>query len=166
MAASVAMLPSTTTQMHDERYSSSSWDYADNSTTDSPTTSQASHSHHHYFSRHPMSQGPSSDTTHPTPIPTIPVSPDGRSSIELNALASAPQPRWRDSMSNGRDTASTIAGDPMVEPSFDENVLRALCDMDVRSIILISCTILADLRLLAVRCTAFAGPNKTKHGLL
>ena len=58
MAALVAMLPSTTTQMHDERYSSSSWDYADNSTTDSPTTSQASQSH--YFSRHPMSsQGPS-----------------------------------------------------------------------------------------------------------
>ncbi len=32
---------------------------------------------------------------------------------------------------------STIAGEGMqiVEPSFDENVLRALCDMDVSKII-------------------------------
>ena len=32
-----------------------------------------------------------------------------------------------------RDTVSTSGGEPtqVVEPTFDENVLRALCDMDV-----------------------------------
>jgi hypothetical protein len=137
MAAAVALFSSTTTglQMQDERYSNSSWDYADNSTADSPTTSQASHSQQ-YFTRPSHSrESPNSDTTNPTSVPTKSVSPDGRSSLDSATRQVAPPSKWRESLSNGRDTASTIGGETMsvVEHTFDENVLRALCDMDVRS---------------------------------
>ena len=64
-------------------------------------------------------------------------SPQPRSSIDSAERPSAS--RWPESPPQGliterRDTLSTIHSDKgsLVEPSFDENVLRALCELDVR----------------------------------
>lgn len=76
---------------------------------------------------------------------------DESSSSGLHVLSTSPQPRsstdsagrspltqpWRDPgtalPADRRDTLSTIHSNPpsLVEPSFDENVLRALCELDV-----------------------------------
>lgn len=58
-----------------------------------------------------------------------PPSPQLRSSFDSTS-------KWTDNISvtfERRDTLSTIPSDAasLVEPSFDENVLRALCDLDV-----------------------------------
>ncbi|KDQ50698.1 hypothetical protein JAAARDRAFT_199693 [Jaapia argillacea MUCL 33604] len=65
------------------------------------------------------------------PPPTKPGSPP-RSSSESAGRASSS--RWRDSLTTTlerRDTYSTAADtNSIVEPNFDENILRALCDLD------------------------------------
>jgi hypothetical protein len=62
-------------------------------------------------------------------------SPQPRSSSDSRSKSPASQP-WRDpaaALSDRRDVLSTIPGGSpsLVEPSFDENVLRALCELDV-----------------------------------
>ncbi|KAI5993366.1 hypothetical protein EDC04DRAFT_2872677 [Pisolithus marmoratus] len=68
-----------------------------------------------------------------TQISLKPSSPPPRSSSD--SLARSPASRHRDSIpltAERRDTLSTIPSDgvSLVEPSFDENVLRALCELD------------------------------------
>lgn len=144
--ATVAMPSSTLTtrQMPDEHYSSASWDYVDNASGASPTASYASHS---ITGRPSMStpareQGssrgsPNTDTSPPPPTaPSKSGSPPPRLSVESLSKSSAAPSRWRESVSTleRQNTISSTVGEPvqLVEPSFDENVLRALCDMDVR----------------------------------
>jgi hypothetical protein len=74
----------------------------------------------------------------------IPSSPQPRSSMDSAGRSSTS--RWQESppavTTERRDTLTTIHSDEpnMVEPSFDENVLRALCDLDVcPSVLIISC---------------------------
>lgn len=62
-------------------------------------------------------------------------SPQPRSSSDSRSKSPTSQP-WRDTttvLSDRLETLSTIhSGTPsLVEPSFDENVLRALCELDV-----------------------------------
>ncbi|KAI6044486.1 Rho GTPase activation protein [Pisolithus marmoratus] len=68
-----------------------------------------------------------------TQISLKPSSPPPRSSSD--SLARSPASKHRDSIpltAERRDTLSTIPSDgvSLVEPSFDENVLRALCELD------------------------------------
>jgi len=63
------------------------------------------------------------------------ISPQPRSSTDSSGKSPKSQP-WRDnatSLTDRRDTLTTIhSGTPsLVEPTFDENVLRALCELDV-----------------------------------
>lgn len=94
------------------------------------------------------------------------ISPKTRSSSDSAGKSASSQP-WRDN--NGpafidrRDTISTIhTGTPsLVEPSFDENVLRALCELDVSFIPFVlpcrSCTIShCPPRLSSVECLCFS----------
>ncbi|KAF8159815.1 hypothetical protein B0H34DRAFT_782440 [Crassisporium funariophilum] len=65
----------------------------------------------------------------------ISISPQPRSSSDSASRSPPPSQPWRDTataLSDRRDTLSTIhSGTPsLVEPSFDENVLRALCELD------------------------------------
>ncbi|KIM44840.1 hypothetical protein M413DRAFT_66838 [Hebeloma cylindrosporum] len=62
------------------------------------------------------------------------ISPQPRSSTDSSGKSPKSQP-WRDnaaSLTDRRDTLTTIhSGTPsLVEPTFDENVLRALCELD------------------------------------
>ncbi|KAI0918052.1 hypothetical protein AcV5_002832 [Taiwanofungus camphoratus] len=116
--------------MSEERYSPSSWDNGDGS--------EAHHSAqpHNGYSRQPLTQGPvvvsreSLDIVPPTPTKSI--SPP-RSSADSPSRPSGS--KWRDSALPAPVTAElpdnvTLDSATLVEPSFDENVLRALCDMD------------------------------------
>lgn len=122
-----------TSTMSEERYSPSSWDHAD---SDTHHSSQA----HNGYGRMPPSQvhhvtsGESLRLNGAAPqTPTKSSSPP-RSSAESQ---SRPQGlRWRDSTqlpaaAEIQDTA-TVDSSTLVDSGFDENVLRALCDMDVR----------------------------------
>lgn len=125
--------------MSEERYSPSSWDNGDGS--------EAHHSAqpHNGYSRQPLTQGPvvvsreSLDIVPPTPTKSI--SPP-RSSADSPSRPSGS--KWRDSALPAPVTAElpdnvTLDSATLVEPSFDENVLRALCDMDVRLFLCITC---------------------------
>ncbi|KAH8111067.1 RhoGAP-domain-containing protein [Phellopilus nigrolimitatus] len=140
------MVSSATSHMPDDHYTSSSWDYVDNAPGISPTTSQASHSQ---LRRPSMSSTPSAKDqgsskgsltsgTSPPTAPSKSVSPPPRSSLDSSTKLSAPPTTWRESLTalESRDTVSTAAGETLqlVEPTFDENVLRALCDMDETSV--------------------------------
>ncbi|KZT66142.1 RhoGAP-domain-containing protein [Daedalea quercina L-15889] len=114
--------------MSEGRYSPSSWDHADGS--------EAHHSVNHAYEP-PLPPGPpvqsqeslDANGTVP-PTPTKSTSPP-RSSTESPTRLSAQ--RWRDSTlpppAEAPDTV-TLDSATLVEPSFDENVLRALCDLD------------------------------------
>ena len=75
-------------------------------------------------------------TTDPT-SPTNPISSPPRSSSESAGRTSSV--KWRESLNQAtlerRDTITTITSNPdtpnVVEPNFDENVLRMLCGLDV-----------------------------------
>jgi len=65
-------------------------------------------------------------------------SPQPRSSSESAGKSPTSKQPWRDNAANlvdPRDTVSIVqSGTPsLVEPTFDENVLRALCELDVSS---------------------------------
>ncbi|TCD69443.1 hypothetical protein EIP91_007569 [Steccherinum ochraceum] len=122
--------------MSDEGYPTSNWDH-----TDSDTLASSANTHHrsnHNNAKHIPSQQPpyhrSVDSldipAHNTPLsPTKSPSPGGRSSAESPTRNGASS-KWRDSTATpgGKDHAP--AEDSVVEASFDENVLRALCDLD------------------------------------
>jgi hypothetical protein len=77
----------------------------------------------------------SAEVSLPGPQPMT-SSPQPRSSIDSAGRSSTS--KWQESppaaTTERRDTLTTIHSDSasLVEPSFDENVLRALCDLDVR----------------------------------
>lgn len=67
-----------------------------------------------------------------------------------------------------RETMSTVTGDSIqiIEPSFDENVLRTLCDIDVSFLLFVTSHVLIGARLPQVRRTSTTGSNKAKYGVL
>lgn len=138
------MVSSTTGHMPDDHYTttSSSWTYVDGAPSMSPTSSNASHTHQQRPSitttPSGRDQGPNVGTsisgTSPPSAPSKPVSPPPRSSLDTPSKPSAPLSKWRDSISvESQDTMSASGAEQLqvVEPSFDENVLRALCDLNV-----------------------------------
>ncbi|GBE88171.1 hypothetical protein SCP_1204010 [Sparassis crispa] len=114
--------------MSDEGYPSSSWENADGS--------ESHHTHtHNVYSRSPLAQiqplGVSADSLNfVPPTPTKSTSPP-RSSVESPRRQS--ESRWREGalpatveyLDNATADSATL-----VEASFDENVLRALCELD------------------------------------
>ncbi|PAV19574.1 GTPase activating [Pyrrhoderma noxium] len=129
--------------MPDDHYTTttSSWTYVDGAPSMSPTSSNASHTHQQRPSitttPSGRDQGPNVGTstsgTSPPSAPSKPVSPPPRSSLDTPSKPSAPLSKWRDSISvESQDTMSASGAEQLqvVEPSFDENVLRALCDLN------------------------------------
>lgn len=106
--------------MAEEGYLSSAWESGDQSDL-------AGHS------RPQLRTFDSAEVSSPGPQPTS-SSPQPRSSIDSAGRSSTS--KWQESphamTTERRDTLGTIHGDStsLVEPSFDENVLRALCDLD------------------------------------
>lgn len=110
--------------MAEDGYSSSAWETTDNSDVNS--TNQV------YGRPHPHPLALDSTSAH-VPIPPTPsksVSPPPRSSSDSAS-------RWHDDIPvtlERRDTMlSAIPSDAgsLIEASFDENILRALCELDV-----------------------------------
>ena len=112
--------------MPDEAYAPLSWEHA-------VDLNGASSNGSNPFSPNVSHTPPTTDPT----LPTNPLSSPPRSSSESVGRTSSS--KWRDSLSHAtlerRDTITTITTTPetsnVVEPSFDENVLRMLCDLDV-----------------------------------
>ncbi|EGN95220.1 hypothetical protein SERLA73DRAFT_95907 [Serpula lacrymans var. lacrymans S7.3] len=120
--------------MADDGYSSSAWESTDNS---DPSNATHTNSYARSLPAHPAVFHESSSTSPPNhQIPSLPPkssSPPPRSSSDSAGRSSTS--KWRDSFTvpvERRDTLSTIPSDvgSLVEPSFDENVLRALCELD------------------------------------
>jgi len=115
--------------MTEDRYSSTAWDSADYSDfqPSAPTL---------YHLPHPL-ESPDSSIPHAKST-----SPPPRSSTD--SIGRSPTSKHRDSpTANGetREGPSTIPNDTgsLVEPSFDENVLRALCELDVCHLVPLPC---------------------------
>ena len=123
----------------DETHTTSSWDYVDtNGGIGSPTASVTSHSQaYNQLTQHSSSSrdSPSSTLSHVPPTPTKATSSPPRSSTDSPAKPSAPKSRWRESLraAERQDAGYGVTGEfgHIVESGFDENILRALCDMDV-----------------------------------
>lgn len=116
--------------MGDDGYSPSVWDSTDHSDPSNP-----GHTPYGLFQPgnlpllHESATAPAL-----TFVPGKPSSPPPRSSSD--SLGRSSTSRRRDSIPitvDRKDTLSTIPSDvvSLVEPSFDENVLRALCELDV-----------------------------------
>ena len=121
--------------MADDGYSSSAWDSTDNA---GPTTANHVHTHSRSQGGHITSLQEQSPTSPPDiHMPLLPPkssSPPPRSSTDSAGRSSTS--KWLDSIPvtvEHKDALSTIPSDAgsLVETSFDENVLRALCDLDV-----------------------------------
>ena len=124
------------TAMSEEGYPASNWEQTDSETLASSNPhhphNQRAHNHH----QNPYLSLESLEITAPL-TPSKSLSPP-RSSGE--SPTRPPHSRWRESANtaaNPRDTPTSAApplnDDPIVEAGFDENVLRALCDLDVSS---------------------------------
>lgn len=121
--------------MGDDGYSPSVWDSADHSDPSNP-------GHAPYGLTHPGNLPllhESATTPAFTSIPGKLSSPPPRSSSD--SLGRSSTSRRRDSIPiavDRKDTLSTIPSDvaSLVEHSFDENVLRALCELDVSDAVL------------------------------
>lgn len=132
--------------MSEERYSPSSWENADGS--DTHHSAQV----HNGYGRLPLSQGHQVGSGESLnlngagpPTPTKSNTPP-RSSAESPTRPSGS--RWRDSVLPAATEVpdnATIDSATLVEPSFDENVLRALCDMDVSVLFIYSFSVLGGL---------------------
>ncbi|KAH7885795.1 hypothetical protein F5I97DRAFT_1875464 [Phlebopus sp. FC_14] len=115
--------------MGDDGYSSSTWESADNSEPSNP----GYHSFPVFHAGHSSLIQESATSPALTSLPIKPSSPPPRSSSD--SLGRSSTSRRRDSIPlsvERKDTLSTIPSDAgsLVEPSFDENVLRALCELD------------------------------------
>ncbi|KAH7922595.1 RhoGAP-domain-containing protein [Leucogyrophana mollusca] len=111
--------------MADDGYSSSAWESAENS--------DPSHPSYGLFQPNPSVLHESSTSPAVSSLPVKPSSPPPRSSSD--SLGRSSTSKWRDSIPvtvERKDTLSTIPSDvaSLVEASFDENVLRALCELD------------------------------------
>lgn len=118
--------------MPEEGYASSSWDHTDSDVAGASSSSS-------YPCAHSAHTPPTTGPTSPVTSSGKHVSSPGRSSEDSAGRSSTS--RWREngpaSTVERRDTITTITttheAPSVVEPSFDENVLRALCDLDVRN---------------------------------
>lgn len=150
--------------MPDESSVSPSWEYYLDSNGLSPTGSN-----HLYpnLSHTP----PTNDST----FPTNPLSsPQPRTSSESVGRTSSS--KWRESAGHStlerRGTVTTITTNPdtstLVEPSFDENLLRMLCDLDVSGLSCkrMGCLGLRNLWLITVLRPAVTGQNQTEHSVV
>ena len=109
--------------MADDGYSSSAWETTDNSDANSPG-----------FAMYAPHLATDSEQDLPAPRPYARASsPPPRSSVESSSRPSTSA--WHDSAPSveRREALSTISGDAstLVETTFDESILRALCDLDV-----------------------------------
>jgi len=104
--------------MADDGYTSSAWETTDHSTSGYSMYGTVGDSPHDLTPAHLFAK---------------PSSPQARSSADSAGGTSAT--KWNDSIPTleRRDTLSTFPSDAasLVETTFDENVLRALCDLDV-----------------------------------
>lgn len=122
--------------MVDDGYSPSVWDSADHSDPSNPGHTPP----YGLFQPGNLPLLHESATTPAfTSAPGNPSSPPPRSSSD--SLGRSSTSRRRDSIPitvDRKDTLSTIPSDvaSLVEPSFDENVLRALCELDVSDVAL------------------------------
>lgn len=149
--------------MPDEAYATSSWEH----TID---LNGASSNGSNIFSPNVSHTPPTTDPT----LPTNSLSSPPRSSSESAGRTSSS--KWRDSLSHStlerRDTITTIHTNPetpnVVEPTFDESVLRMLCGLDVSRLLCAGGLVFGtqDFRLITVLHPAVAGPNQTEHGLM
>lgn len=124
--------------MSEEGYpASTNWEHTDSDTLASnphhPHSQQRPSAHNHH--QNPYLSLESLEITAPL-TPSKSFSPPRSSGDSPTRTSNA---RYRDggpSGSNSRDTPTSSAppmnDDPIVEAGFDENVLRALCDLDVR----------------------------------
>ncbi|THH17052.1 hypothetical protein EW146_g3687 [Bondarzewia mesenterica] len=102
----------------------------------SPATSYSSHPFHAGYphSQIPPSASNSSASNPPTmtSMTSISSSSPPRASTDTEAAGRASTSRWRDSLPAAVDRKQSIASEPLniVEPSFDETVLLALCELD------------------------------------
>ncbi|KAI0057203.1 RhoGAP-domain-containing protein [Artomyces pyxidatus] len=116
-------------------------DPADDHELNSPTA--ASYSSHAFQPPSPPQPAvpPSTSNSSNATIPSRPSissktsSSPSRSAIELEPTSRASTSRWRDSLPTTVPKPDTMSVTPsesitVVEPTFDENVLRALCDLD------------------------------------
>ena len=149
--------------MPDETYAPSSWEHNADPNGTSPNG--------------PNSFSPTISHTPPTTDHTLlanTLSSPPRSSSESAGRTSSS--KWRDSLSGTtlerRGTVTTITTNPeapsVVEPSFDENVLRTLCDLDVSGLLRGRADVFGtqDLRLITVLRPAAAGQDQTEHSVL
>lgn len=116
--------------MADEGYSSTAWESTDNS---DPNTNQTP-IYGLFQPNNPSLIHESATVPALSPLPVKSTSPPPRSSSD--SLGRSSTSRRRDSVPvavERKDTLSTIPADAisLVEPSFDENVLRVLCELDV-----------------------------------
>lgn len=128
-ATTTTTATSFTAAMSDEGYPTSNWEH-----TDSETLASSNLHHRNNNKQQPYHRSVDSlDIPAHTPLsPTKSPSP-GRSSAESPTRNGASS-KWRDSVlpSGGREAPT--AEEAVVEASFDESVLRALCDLDVSGI--------------------------------
>lgn len=123
------------TAMSEEGYPASTWEHTDSETLASSIPNHSQHNHRaHPQSRDPYLSLESLEITAPL-TPSKSLSPP-RSSGDSPTRST--QSRWRENAApaaNSRDTPTSAAPGPnddvIVEAGFDENVLRALCDLDV-----------------------------------
>lgn len=108
--------------MSEEGYPASNWDH-----TDSEHPSSSAHNHA-YNDRPPYVSRESLDVPGAPLSPTKSASPP-RSSVE--SPIKTRDVRWRESANAPSSTVVPPSEDGLVDASFDENVLRALCDLDV-----------------------------------
>lgn len=123
--------PALNVAMADEGYSSTAWESTDNSEFNTSQTP-----HFGLFQPNSPSLTIHESATAPalSSLPVKPSSPPPRSSSD--SLGRTSSSRWRDSVPvtiERKDTLSMIPSDAvsLVETSFDENVLRVLCELDV-----------------------------------
>lgn len=158
--------PALNVAMADEGYSSTAWESTDNSEFN---TSQTPH-FGLFQPNSPSLIHESATAPALSSLPVKPSSPPPRSSSD--SLGRTSSSRWRDSVPvtiERKDTLSMIPSDAvsLVETSFDENVLRVLCELDVStSNFVISAAFIDMSRYPLVRCTFTAGSDKTKYGLV
>lgn len=157
-------LPTTTTTttpaapaatMSEEGYPASNWEHTD---SDHPSST------HHAYNSAPYISRDSLD------VPGVPLTPTKSASPPRSSVESPTRGnnfRWRDSVPQPANSSSGLppAEDGILDTSFDENVLRALCNLDVRPCCF-DIVSLNDAEPTPVRRSFALGPNKTEHDLL
>ncbi|GJE93311.1 RhoGAP-domain-containing protein [Phanerochaete sordida] len=105
--------------MSDEGYPASNWEHTD---SDHPSSVQ-----NHAYNSSPYFPRDSLD------VPGVPLTPTKSASPPRSSLESPTRMnhmRWRDSVPQPGQAALSPAEDGILDSSFDENVLRALCNLD------------------------------------